>query len=68
MTGTKMDRGRPTLHCLVCPILPDGRVRGTPLVVTLADAEWLWRERAWAVVGPDPADEIDLATWDREHA
>lgn len=61
-----MGRDRPKLRCLVAPVTHDGRARGKPLLVELADAECLWREHAWAVLGPDPLDEIDLATWERE--
>lgn len=61
-----MGRDRPTLRCFAAPQLADGRVRGTPLLVSLETAEWLFREQQYAVVGPDPHDEIDLATWERE--
>ena len=61
-----MGRDRPVLYMFAAPPLSDGRVRGHPLRVSLDTAEQLVRERAWAVVGPDPQDEIDLAAWLRE--
>lgn len=57
---------RPILHCLVAPPLSDGRVKGNPMLVSLVTAEWLVNEFGWAMIGPDPVDEIDLATWERE--
>ena len=61
-----MGRDRPTLRCFAAPPASSGQVRGVPIVVSLEDAEWLFRERHWAIVGPDPIDEIDLAAWERE--
>jgi hypothetical protein len=54
--------------CFAAPVTSDGRPRGSPLFVTLEDAGWLFKDRGWAVVGPDTDDMEALAAWEREQA
>lgn len=57
---------KPRVMCFAAPVTSDGRPRGSPLLVNLSDAEWLFRDRGWAIVGPDPSDLEALARWERE--
>jgi hypothetical protein len=56
---------KPTLRCFVAWPSRDGRILRAH-VVTLDEAEHRKRE-GWAVIGPDPHDEIELAAWYRRH-
>lgn len=58
-----MEQDRPELRCFVAfPIAGD--VFSDPALVSLETAADL-RAKGYLVVGPDPQDEIDLATWER---
>lgn len=57
---------RPTVYCFAAFQHEDGRVWGTIHRVSLETADWM-RQIGYAIVGPDPGDLIDLATWEREH-
>jgi hypothetical protein len=54
---------RPAIRCFVAYPL-GGDVFTDPAVVSLELALEL-REKGYAVLGPDPDDEIDLATYER---
>lgn len=58
---------RPTIHCFAAYVLESGDVWGTVHRVSLETADWM-RHVGYAIVGPDPHDLIDLATWERERA
>ena len=54
---------KPTLYCLVAyPLTAD--VFSDPALVSLELAAEL-KTRGYLVVGPDPANEIELALWER---
>lgn len=58
-----MDTGRPTLHVFVAfPLCND--VFSEPALVSLELALEL-KQRGYQVVGPDPADEEELAAYER---
>lgn len=62
-----MARPKPILHCFVAIVDLRGNVWGKVEVRRLETVAYM-KERgmAYAVVGPDPDDEIELATWERE--
>lgn len=58
---------RPLVRCLVVHLHPNGQPKTRPQVMSLGAAYLAMCEGA-AVVGPDPDDEIALATWERDRA
>lgn len=56
---------KPTLRCFIAWAGATGRIIRAH-VVTLEEAEQRKRE-GFAVIGPDPHDEIELAAWYRRH-
>ncbi len=56
---------RPVVRCLVARLLPNDRI-GRTHIVSLGAAFLALRSGHFAVVGPDPKDEADLAQWERE--
>lgn len=58
-----METDRPALHCFVAyPITSE--LFTEPALVSL-DVAYEMREKGYVVVGPDPQDEIDLASFER---
>jgi hypothetical protein len=60
-----VDDPKPSVRCLVAWVGREGYIARAHLV-TLAEAERRKRE-GFAVIGPDPHDEIELAAWYRRH-
>lgn len=56
---------KPVLHCFAAYVLAGGEIWGSVHRVSLETAEWM-RHVGYSIVGPDPHDQIDLATWERE--
>lgn len=56
---------RPLVKCFAALCYGQGHVWGDIHYVSLEVAA-LMKEDGYAIVGPDPHDEIDLATWERE--
>jgi len=56
---------KPILYCFVAKVIGEGEVAKTPLRVSLDTAYeyYLKQGKGWAVVGPDPHDEDELADW-----
>ena len=56
---------RPVLRCFVSFPITDELFSATALVSL--DTAVLLKEAGYMVVGPDPQDEQELASWDRAH-
>lgn len=62
-----MTRDKPKLHCLIATVYGQGHVWGEIRRVRLETVAYIKEEKLpYAVIGPDPDDEIQLATWERE--
>lgn len=60
-----MEDVKPTLRCLIAWPTLSGEIRRAH-VVSLEEAERRKRE-GFAVIGPDPRDELELAAWYKRH-
>lgn len=66
--GNLSSNPRPVLWCFIAKPVYGGcgaveRSRMVPL-----STAFLAKKAGWAVIGPDPDDEVALAAWERAHA